>query len=79
VGKGAFQRRAHDFGEDIHHAFELDKWAEISIHEVDQSTDLLSVTVFSPREVHRAISIINKQLRQHRLGDYATVSASRVR
>jgi hypothetical protein len=66
-----------NFGEDIWRTLDLDKWAEISIEEVDRASDLLTVTVFSPRHVHRVATIIDKRLRKYRLADYATVSVSR--
>jgi hypothetical protein len=63
-----------NFGEDLHRALKIDGWVEVSLSEVDEATDHLTVTVFSGRRVRRINATINKLLSEHSLDICAAVS-----
>ena len=75
---GADQRsdtgRIRNFGEDLYRQFRDDKWASISLNEVDGATDQLRVSVHSARRVRRVGQMINKLLKRHRLSEIARLS-----
>ena len=66
--------RIRNFGEDLYRQFRDDKWASISIDEVDRATDQLRVSVHSARRVRRVEQMINKVLKRHRLNEIARLS-----
>jgi hypothetical protein len=66
--------RVRDFGEVLYREFRDDKWASISLNEVDRATDQLRVSVHSARRVRRIGQTINKLLKRHRLNEIARLT-----
>jgi hypothetical protein len=73
----SFTHRVRNFGEDLFRLLEPERYASISLNDVDTATTQLRVSVHSPARLGWTESEIGKLLKRHHLADSARLSWKR--
>ena len=59
--------RIRNLGEDLFRAFAANRWAEISLDDVDRATDRLVVTVPHRKQLRRVVALLEQMLADQHL------------
>ena len=74
VSEQSLVARVRDLGEDLFREFSRNGEALLSLIDVDNAIDRLSITLSSNRHTGSVLRFINKQLARHNLADIAHIS-----